>query len=109
MPEGSPEKQLEGRIFDDVGMDFAWHATDLHGKILGASYHPVSSTVSAFHLDVMSCVDAGTNFFSKIVVDNNDLGPGVEDPVLCTAVTDQNLDLQEGERIYRFEVSNEGG
>ncbi len=69
-------------------MDFAQHAADLHGEIFGAAYHPVGSTVSAFHLNAVSCVDAGTNFFSEVLTDDNDLRPGVEDPVLGTAATD---------------------
>ena len=88
MSEGSSEGELEGRIFDNVGVDFAWHAADLHGEIFGAAYCPVGSAISAFHLNAVSRVDVGTDFFSEVLTDDNDLQPGVEDPVLGAAAAD---------------------
>ena len=73
MSKGSSEEELEGHIFNDMGVDFARHAADLHGEIFGTAYHPVGSTISAFHLDAVSCVDVGTDFFSEVLTDDNDL------------------------------------
>jgi hypothetical protein len=73
MPKGSSEEELEGHVFDNVGMDLAQHATNLHGEILSTAYRSVGSTISSFHLDAVPCVDVGANFFGEVLMDDNDL------------------------------------
>jgi hypothetical protein len=69
-------------------MDFARHAADLHGEILGASYRPIGSTVSTFHLDAMFRVNVGADFFGEVAADDDDLRPGVEDPMYGADIAD---------------------
>jgi hypothetical protein len=73
MPEGSSKEELEGCVFDNVGVDLARHTTNLHGEILSAAYRPVGSAVSSFHLDAVSCVEAGADFLGEVLTDDDDL------------------------------------
>ena len=68
-----------------MSMDFAWHTTDLYSEVLSTPYCPIRGAISSFYLDAVSCVDASADFFGEVVVDDDDLGPGVENPMLGAA------------------------
>jgi hypothetical protein len=67
-------------------IDLEGYAANLYGEVLSASYCPIHATIGCFHLNTVLCIDVSTDFFSKVMVDDHNLGSWVEDPMFGTEV-----------------------